>query len=139
MCVCSLEGVRGNIWLLFCSPTLPLIPLSSTSLLRPYIFSHLISRTGNKFHLFQPVYLFIYQPFSAVKNPWDTLHYKASSISSLLRFESLVNRADSVTAVASSGGRRGWGGGICTQRCCTFHRCAHRENKSGECSPLCGN
>lgn len=44
------------------------------------------------------VYLFIYQPFRAVQNLRARLHYKASSISSLLRFETLVNQPDSVTA-----------------------------------------
>lgn len=79
----------------------PALLPSPSSLLPPYIYSNLISQTGNKFHLFQPLYLFIYRPLRAVKNPWDTPHYKASSISGLLRFESLVNRADSHDSVTA--------------------------------------
>lgn len=75
-------------------PSLVALCFPPRSLLLPYIFSHLISRTANKFHLFQPLYLFIYQPLRAVKNPWDTPHYKASSVSGRFGFKSLVNHAD---------------------------------------------
>lgn len=97
----------------------PTLLLSPSSLLQPYIFSHLISLTGNKFRLLQPLYLFIYRPLRAVKNPWDTPHYKASSISGLLRFESLVNRIDShdsMTAEALHISQLPRGGDKSTQR-----------------------
>ena len=78
VCVCVCAGRRKNeeihqaqqfasLVCFFFFSTRPLIPLSSHSLLHLYIFSHLISRTGNKFHVLRATRKFIYLSISLLE------------------------------------------------------------------------
>lgn len=111
-CVCAGGGrtkesrekfIRCGNKLLLCFSTRPLIPLSSHYLPPLYIFSHLISWTGNKFHVLCASRCFIYLSISLLElyriwEPDSIIRQVASPAS--LRFESLVNQADSMTAWA---------------------------------------
>lgn len=112
VCVCAGGGrtkesrekfIRCGNKLLLCFSTRPLIPLSSHYLPPLYIFSHLISWAGNKFHVLCASRCFIYLSISLLElyrfwEPDSIIRQVASPAS--LRFESLVNQADSMTAWA---------------------------------------